>query len=264
MRSALLAVLLLAKLLLVGLTVSAAEDPTEPPPPKASPVISVMEESLPRAGGIIVFGGTSGLGLEVVRALVAKKEHVTVMARPTSDTAALKTLGVEVVQGDALDADSVKKAFTAAPFRAVISTLGGRDGDYRVDIEGNKNVIDSTKNAGLERIILVTALGAGDSNAGAPWYVKLFMDDYFAAKTAAEDHLKASGLDYTIVRPGVLFNEGTPGAPAYVPSAVGLTGILRADLGKLIAATVGDMGSFKKTYAAVDAKRVGLWALLTY
>ena len=147
MRSALLAVLLLAKLLLVGLTVSAAEDPTEPPPPKASPVISVMEESLPRAGGIIVFGGTSGLGLEVVRALVAKKEHVTVMARPTSDTAALKTLGVEVVQGDALDADSVKKAFTAAPFRAVISTLGGRDGDYRVDIEGNKNVIDATKNA---------------------------------------------------------------------------------------------------------------------
>lgn len=259
MRSALLAVLLL-----LGLTASAAEDPTEPPPPKASPVIKVMEESLPRAGGVIVFGGTSGLGLEVVKELVAKKLQVTVVARATSDTAAAKALGAEVVEGDALDADAVKKAFTSAPFRAVVSTLGGRDGDYRVDSQGNKNVIDATKNAGLERIILVTALGAGDSNAGAPWYIKLFMGDYFAAKTEAENHLTASGLDYTIVRPGVLLDDGTPGESKFVPAAVGITGIKRSELAKLVAATVDDLGSYKKTYAAIDAKRMGLWALLTY
>jgi uncharacterized protein YbjT (DUF2867 family) len=259
MRSALLAVLLL-----FGLTASAAEESTEPPPPKASPVISVMEESLPRAGGVIVFGGTRGLGLAVVRELVAKKLQVTVMARASSDTAAVKALGAEVVEGDALDPEAVKKAFTAAPFRAVISTLGGHDGDYRVDSQGNKNVIDVTKKAGLERIILVTALGAGDSNAGAPWYVKFFMDDYFKAKTEAENHLTASDLNYTIIRPGVLLEEGTPGEPKYVPTAEGMTGILRSELAKLVAGTIDDSGSFKKTFAAIDAKRMGVWALLTY
>ena len=256
---------LLAVLLLFGLTASAAEDLNEEPPlPKASPVISVMEESLPRAGGVIVFGGTRGLGLAIVKELVAKKLLVTVMARESSDTAAVKALGAEVVAGDALDPEAVKKAFTAAPFRVVVSTLGGQDGDYRVDSQGNKNVIDATKKAGFDRIILVTALGSGDSNAGAPWYVKLFMEDYFKAKTEAENHLTASGLNYTIVRPGVLLDEGTPGEPKYAPTAEGMTGILRGELAKLVAATVDDIGSFKKTFAAVDTKRVGLWALLIY
>lgn len=258
-----------ASLLAVFSTVAVAQDSTEPPPPKASPIISVMEESLPRAGGILVFGGTQGLGLEIVKHLVERKENVTVMVRASSDTAALKALNVNVVTGDALDAESVKQAFTAAPFRAVISTLGGREGDYKVDVEGNKNVIDATKNAGLDRIILVTAIGAGDSNAGLPWYVRQgegwFMKGYFAAKTTAEDYLKASGLEYTIVRPGMLVKEGKPGEPmlfAVAPAAI--TGITRSDAGKLVAAAVEDKTTFNRVFAAVDNKRTGLWALLTY
>jgi len=264
---------MLLGLLAIFAGAAAAQDSTEPPPPKASPVISVMADSLPRAGGILVFGGTRGVGLEIVKALVAKNEHVTVMARASSDTSALKAMNttfINIVEGDALDAEKVKEAFTAAPFRAVISTLGGRGGDYKVDVEGNKNVIDATKNAGLDRFILVSALGAGDSNAVQPWYVtfaeKWFMKGYFAAKTAAEDHLKASGLDYTIVRPGLLAKlSPQPSEPSLTETTpVVLTAITRADLGKLVAATVEDKAAFKKTFAAVDAKRVGLWAAVTY
>jgi len=250
-------------------TLAVAQDSTEPPPPKASPVISVMEESLPRAGGVLVFGGTNGLGLEIVKNLVARKEHVTVMARTTSNTAALKELGVNVVLGDALDPESIKQAFTAAPFRAVVSTLGGRDGDYKVDVEGNKNVVDATKNAGLDRLILVTSLGAGDSNAALPWYAQLiekwFMTGYFAAKTTAEDYLKASGLNYTIVRPGSLVEGSEPGEPSlFAATPERIAGITRADAGKLVAGTVDDPTTFNKVFAAADAKRMGLWALLTY
>jgi uncharacterized protein YbjT (DUF2867 family) len=250
-------------------TIAIAQDSTEPPPPKASPVISVMEVSLPRAGGILVFGGTRGIGLEVVKHLLARNEHVTVMARTSSDTAALKQLGVNVVTGDALDPESVKQAFTAAPFRAVISTLGGREGNYKVDIYGNKNVIDATKNAGLDRFLLVTAIGAGDSNAGLPWYIRYseqwFMKGYFAAKTTAEDYLKASGLEYTIVRPGILVEGEGAGEPMlFATSPLAITGIKRADVGKLVAAAVEDITTFNKVFAAIDNKRTGLWAFLTY
>jgi len=245
-----------------------AQDSTEPPPPKASPVISVMEESLPRAGGILVFGGTRGVGLEVVRQLVAKNENVTVVARATSDTAALKAMNttfINIVTADALDPESVKQAFTAAPFRAVVSTLGGRDGDYRVDVEGNKNVVDATKNAGLTRMVMVTAIGAGDSDPSTPWYVRLFMKDYFAAKTTAEDYLKASGLDYTIIRPGFLLDEGKPGQASLEAAApIGLTGIKRSDVGLLVANAIEDATMFKKTFAAIDTRRIGVWAFLTY
>jgi hypothetical protein len=92
-----------------------AQDSTEPPPPKSSPVKPVIEESLPRAGGILVFGGTQGTGLETVKHLVAMHEKVTVMARGTSDTTALKELGVNIVVGDALDPESIKQAGTSVP-----------------------------------------------------------------------------------------------------------------------------------------------------
>ncbi len=246
---------------------TAAQDSTEPPPPKASPVISVMEEPLPRAGGIMVFGGTRGVGLEVVKHLVAKNERVTVLARASSDTTALKALNttfLTIVTGDALDRESLKEAFTTAPFRAAISTLGGHDGDYRVDAEGNKNAVDAAKNAGLSRFVLLTALGTAESNAAAPWYVRRFLREYFVAKAVAENHLRASGLDYTIIRPGFLRDSVKAGEVSLVEGAAEYGGITRAELGKLVADTVEDKATYKKILAAIDAKRTGLWALLTY
>lgn len=252
-------------LALLAAVPASAQDSTEPPPPKASPVISVSEESLPRAGGILVFGGTGKLGLEVVKELLARHEVVSVLTRASSDTAALMALKVNILAGDALDPESLKKAFTEAPFRAVVSLLGGRKGDYRVDSEGNKNVIDATKNAGLARLILVSSVGAGDTAEVPLWPVRYLLKDYFAAKTVAEDYLKASGLDYTIIRPGMLLDSAKAGEVSLVSAAPsGLGGITRADLGKLVAGTVEDKATFKQTYAAVDAKRAGLWALLTY
>jgi len=259
------AVLRLLMLVLFTAAPALSQDSTEPPPPKASPVIRVSEESLSRAGGILVFGATGKLGLEIVKELVAHHETVSVLTRASSDTAALKDMNVNILTGDALDPESLKKAFTEGPFRAVVSLLGGHGGDYRVDSEGNKNVIDATKNAGLARLILVSSIGAGDSADALPWYVRYFLKDYFAAKTVAENYLKASGLDFTIIRPGMLLDSTKAGEVSLVSAAPsGLGGITRAELAKLVAGTVEDKSTFKQTYAAVDAKRAGLWALLTY
>ena len=267
MKAALLRYTLLAALV-IGLAVPVlspfAQDSTEPPPPKSSPVIRVTEESLPRAGGIMVFGGSRGVGLEVVKQLLTRKEKVTVLVRASSDTTALKALDASIITGDALDPESLKQAFTSAPFRAVVSVLGGHGGDYRVDIEGNKNVADATKGAGITRLILVTAVGAGDSAEAAPWYVRWFLKDYYAAKTAAEDYLRATDLDYTDVRPGLLFDSETSGETGLIPGPAHFSAITRADLGKLLAGIIEDKSTYKKIFTAFDAKRGSLWAILTY
>lgn len=257
-----------AALALTSLAASAgpalAQESSEPPPPKSAPVIRVTEESLPRAGGIMVFGGTRGAGLDVVKALIARNEKVTVLVRASSDTAALKALDVSIVTGDALDPESLKRAFTTAPFRAAISLLGGHDGDYRVDAEGNKNVVAATKGSGVPRLILVTAVGAGDSAEDAPWVVRYFLKDYYAAKTVAEAYLRTSDLDYTIIRPGLLLDSAKSGEAALIAGKVSFGGITRADLGKLVAGVIEDQASFKKVFTAHDAKRGGLWTILTY
>jgi uncharacterized protein YbjT (DUF2867 family) len=95
------------------------------------------------------------------------------------------------------------------------------------------------------------------------WALDLFMKDYMAAKTAAEDHLRATDLDYTIIRPGWLLSSTKPGGtPALVPETNAFSWITRADLGKLVAASVEDESTFKKVLTAFDASRSSVWDIL--
>ncbi|MBX7200732.1 MAG: hypothetical protein K1X51_15285, partial [Rhodospirillaceae bacterium] len=102
--------LLLATIAVLAGPARAQQESTEPPKPRAAPRGIVSEEVLPRAGGVLVFGGTRGAGLEAVKDLVERGEKVTVMVRASSDTAALKQLGVNIVPGDALVTDDLVKA----------------------------------------------------------------------------------------------------------------------------------------------------------
>lgn len=238
-----------------------AQEMEHPPPPKAAPRVSVTEMSLPSPGGIMVFGATGQLGQEVARALVARGIKVTAMARSTSNVTSLEAMGVNVVRGDALILDDVTRALRSGPVRAVISVLGGRQGDYRVDVGGNKNVIDAAREIGISRFILVTAIGAGADQSAAPWYIRYFMRDYFEAKTSAEITLEKSGLDYTIVRPGWLLNSESTGTAGLVDEESSFSWITRSDLGELIAFSVEDEGTFGKALTAFDPELTGILSL---
>lgn len=84
---------------------------------------------VPPGGPIIVFGGNRATGLEIVKLLRDKGEDVTVAVRPTSDTAALQTIGAKTVIADALDAEAVRAAFASGSYRVVVSTLGTARGE---------------------------------------------------------------------------------------------------------------------------------------
>ncbi|MCL6462802.1 Uncharacterized conserved protein YbjT, contains NAD(P)-binding and DUF2867 domains [Flavobacterium micromati] len=73
-----------------------------------------------------------------------------------------------------------------------------------IDQEGAKRLIDASKNAGAKKFVMLSSMGADDPS------VSDTLEDYLRAKQNADNYLKASGLNYTIVRPGSLTDkEGT-------------------------------------------------------
>jgi uncharacterized protein YbjT (DUF2867 family) len=215
-----------------------------------------------RPGGpVLVFGGTRGTGLEIARQLRERGDEVVVAVRANSSTQALAALGVRTVVADALDAGQVGAALASGPYKAVISTLGTSRGDQakRPDFVGNRNVIDAAKAAGVRRFVFITVIGAGDSHDTAPLPARNALKEVIALKTQAEDYLKASGLDYTIIRPGGLGDVKATGKAVLAEDPQAFSYIARADLARLTIEALGDPATIGKTYAAYDPQRRVLW-----
>jgi uncharacterized protein YbjT (DUF2867 family) len=208
-------------------------------------------------GPVIVFGGTRATGLDIVRRLRARGEDVTVAVRRTSKTDELKALGVKTVIADALNADEVKAAFASGQFRAVVSTLGTSRGenDKRPDFVGNRNVIDAAKAAGVQRFVFITVVGTGNSYEAAPRPARIFLKDAIALKGQAEDHLRASGLQYTIIRPGGLGEKKGRGKAYLTEDPLAFSYIAREDLADLAVQALGSAGAINKTFNAYDPTR---------
>jgi len=208
-------------------------------------------------GPVLVFGGTRGTGLEIVRKLRERGESVTVAVRSTSDTRELEKLGIDTVVADALVTAQVNAAVASGNFVAVISTLGTTRGEKhkRPDFVGNRNVINAVKSAGINRFLLITVIGAGNSVEAAPGFSRRFLAEVIALKTQAEDHLRVSGLDYTIIRPGGLGDVPTTGTAVLAEDPGAFSFIGRADLADLVVQALGDPATVGKIYSAYDPRR---------
>lgn len=209
----------------------------------------------------LIFGGTRHTGLEVAKILTARGDKVTVFVRETSDRSQVEPLGVDFVVGDALEADTVTAAFASGEFDAVLTTIGSLSAETPPDYLGNKNIYDAAKAAGVNRVIMVSTIGAGDSYDAMPWLSEIMLAEVAKLKTQAEDHMKDIGLDYTIIRPGGMpYDGGTGGGiMSEDPSAFGF--IARPDVARLIVGSFDDSRTIGKTFSALDPVRTSLlWA----
>jgi uncharacterized protein YbjT (DUF2867 family) len=218
-------------------------------------------QPLPPAGGrhVLVFGATGKLGTEIVRDLREHGDQVTAFVRATSDRSQLEPLGVDFAVGDVLDSASVQAAFQAGRFDAAIATIAGLSMPD-LDRQGNINVADAAVASGVPRVIFISTVGAGDSRGAAPLISRLVLSKVLPQKTAAEEHFRASGLSYTIIRPG-----GLP--PGVVPTGRGILSedpatmgfIKRPDLARLVVGVLYDDRTIGKTLAAVDPGLARPW-----
>lgn len=240
-------------------------------------LISGMEDDRPRAGlgpvsvapgtgSVLVIGGTRGTGLEVVRLLRARGDDVLVLVRPASDASAAEALGARIFRGDALNPPDLAAALAAVPpggqVRAIVSTLGTTSLDGpRPDFDGNRNAVDAARMAGVGRFVLVTVIGAGESRQAAPAVARYFLRNVIPEKTKAEDYLKTSGLDYTIIRPGGLLDKEPQGRAYLTEDTRAMSWIRRADLAALTVQALDDPRAIGKVYHAFDPDRTRFWSI---
>jgi nucleoside-diphosphate-sugar epimerase len=202
---------------------------------------------------ILLFGASQRTGLEVARILAGRGEKVTAFVRSTSDRTALETIGVEFVTGDALDADTVDAAFASGTFRAVINSMGGsRKEPQRPDVIGTQNLVEAAGRHGVKRMIMVTAIGAGDSRAVLSENALKFLGPVMDLKTQAEACLTDSGLDATILRPGGMNSEPASGTAIKTEDHTVMGVIHRADLATLVVECLDDDRTIGKIFHTID------------
>src|SRR2546422_852033 len=111
-------------------------------------------------GRILVAGGTGRLGTKVVRVLLQRgPESARVHAR-SQPSCPIRGYGVEILEGDLRDPDAVRRGGAGAQtfVSAVQGFAGTKDGSpATIDRDGNRNLIQAAREAGVEHVVLVSA-----------------------------------------------------------------------------------------------------------
>ncbi len=152
---------------------------------------------------VLVAGANGQVGQHIVRLLVERDHQVQAMIRDQDQAQRLRELGGEPVVAD-LEGDV---SHTVQGSDAVIFSAGGGPGSgaekkETVDYGGASKLIQAAIEHGVNRYLMVSTVGAQD-----PKNANEKMQPYLRAKARADEELKHSGLDYTIVRPGPLTDE---------------------------------------------------------
>jgi len=151
---------------------------------------------------ILVTGGTGFVGSRIVHALRAEGRDVRALVRRRESAAHLASLGVELVTGDVTDPASLAAAADGCTHVVhLVAILKGKPHDFeRVMTRGTQNVIAAAKGTGIDRFVLMSALGTTVTTKDVV--------PYFGAKFAMEQDTIMSGLEYTIFRPSFVFGRG--------------------------------------------------------
>lgn len=209
------------------------------------------------AADVLLFGGTGRLGAPIARELVAAGYSVTVFARPTSDRGRLAGLEIGFVTGDLLDADSVAAALERRSFDYVIDASARGASRRPFYATAMRNMLDALAQSGVRQFILHGSVGAGDNMALFPNVGFDRMRDVMIAKGEAEDLLKDSGINYTIIRNGIILPDGSPATETaqLTEDQRTLEAVTREDLARLTMHCLGEAECFNKTYHAIDVAR---------
>jgi dihydroflavonol-4-reductase len=222
-------------------------------------------------GTALVTGGNGFVGCHVVRALLARGDHVRVLVRKDADLSALEELDCELAIGDVRDRDSVEQAVrgcnevyhVAADYRLWVPDAAPM---YATNVEGTRNVLAAARAANVARVVYTSTVGTlgiprdgpgrEDTPVGLGDMVGPYKRSKFLAEQAALEAVSA-GVPVVIVNPstpvGPLDYKPTPTGrvivdflngrmPAYMDTGLNLVDVEDVARGHLLAAERGVVG----------------------
>ena len=187
---------------------------------------------------ITIFGATGKTGIELVNQALEKGHAVTAFVRDPARLA-VEDESLTIIEGDIFVPASVARAIQGQD--AVICTLGAGSDLKKTSVrtEGTVNIINGMKEFNVNRLIVISAMGVGDS-----WETLSLLNKIVFAtllKSSRDDHeaqeaaVRHSGVDWTVIRPSGLTD--TPRTGSYqVGENISATTykIARADVADLV------------------------------
>jgi uncharacterized protein YbjT (DUF2867 family) len=200
---------------------------------------------------VAIAGAHGQIALRLARLLSGRGDEVVGLIRNPDHAGDVEDAGASPVVCDLEQAgvEEVAAAIDGADAVVFAAGAGPGSGPARkdtMDYGGAVKLADAAKQAGISRYVIVSSIGA---NADAPG------DDtfsvYLRAKGRADDALRASGLDYTVVRPGGLTNDAGTGRVA-LGERLGSGSVPRDDVAQVLAEVLRTPGAVGKTFDLIS------------
>jgi uncharacterized protein YbjT (DUF2867 family) len=190
---------------------------------------------------VAVVGGHGQVARLLHPLLVESGRQPVALVRSDAQRATVEQLGAQARLLDIEQADATAFASAFAGCDAVVFAAGGGpDGSIErkrtVDLGGSLKSIEGAQWAGITRFVQVSAIGVDDplpADTGDVWRA------YVEAKRDADEAVRASSLDWTILRPGRLTDDPATGLVALGPD-IARGEVTRADVAAVVAAVIGD------------------------
>lgn len=206
-------------------------------------------------GLVLVAGGSGRTGAHLMNQLTQAGYRARGLTRNVENAQEKVPGDFDWVAVDVRDIETLRPAFDGVDF--VVSALGSGDptsanNGEAVDFGGNRNLIDLAVEHGITKFVMVTSMSAG--NEDPEFWLNKRRGNLALWKGRAEDHLRESGLDYAIIRPGGLAPQYEPGTRglkfSYNTEIAGM--IHRADLASVCIAALGNSDASSKTIEVVS------------
>lgn len=216
----------------------------------------MSETTTPKA--VAVVGAHGKIGQLLARELAGRGYRVLGVHRKAEQVEAVEATGAVSVLHD-LEADSAEhlaKALRVAAdgeVAALVFTAGAGEGSgparkTTVDLEGSTQSVDAARLAGIRRFVQVSFIGAdreAEATGNESW------DAYHRAKREADAALRATNLDWTVVRPGRLTDEPGTGR-VRIGEELAMGDVSRADVAAVLAAVLEDASTVHRSFDLVE------------
>jgi uncharacterized protein YbjT (DUF2867 family) len=197
---------------------------------------------------VVVAGGHGQIGLRLLRLLAGRGDRARGLIRNPDHAGDLQAVGAEPVVCDLEFEADVAPFVTGADAIVFAAGAGPGSGPERkrtMDLGGALKLIEAARSDGIARYVIVSSIGAGNPEAASEQ-----MRPYIEAKAEADHALAASGLEFTIVRPGRLTDEPGTGRVRIGPD-VEYGEVTRDDVAATLAEVLDAPNAIGKTFELV-------------